>query len=70
MIVGQLCSVDDAIAYFTRVMEAEKIMGPLTREEKLVILSTLGTPLEAEELASLLEGKRVLHIKEDSNGKH
>lgn len=63
-------TLGDAMAYWTKVAEAEKVMGPLTREEKLVILGTIGTEITAEELKDLVKGKKTLVIKqkETENG--
>lgn len=62
--VGRIMTVDQAIVYYERVAEAEKAMGPLSREEKLVILRTVGKDITAEELQSLVQGKKVLKIEE------
>jgi len=45
-------------------MEAEKVLGPLTREEKMVILSKFGSDLTQDGLIELLQGKRVLIVKD------
>lgn len=61
--VGRLMSLDDTIKYYERVIAAEKMMGPLTREEKMVILGAFGKDVTQEELVELLKEKRVLYIK-------
>lgn len=61
--VGRIMTVDQAIIYYERVAKAEKVMGPLSREEKLVILRTVGKDITAEELQSLVQDKKVLKIE-------
>ena len=66
--VGRVMTLDQTIAYYEAVAAAEKVMGPLTREEKMVVLAKFGTDLTQEGLVDLLQGKRVLIIK-DKNEK-
>jgi hypothetical protein len=56
--------------FFTRVMEAEKKMGPLSREERITILKTIGTEISLGELCEMMAGKRVLIVKDKNNEKH
>lgn len=61
-------TLDQTIQYYEAVMAAEKIMGPLSGEEKMVVLARFGANLTHEELAKLLQGKRVLIVR-DKNEK-
>lgn len=63
MSIGRIMTLDETIKYYEQVIEAEKKMGPLTHEEKAVILSNFGKNLTGEELADLLARKRVLVVK-------
>lgn len=56
--------------FFLRVMEAEKTMGPLSREERTTILASIGTPVTLGELVEQMAGKRVLIVKDKTNEKH
>ena len=58
--IGRAMNIDEAILFFERVAEAEKVMGPLSREERLVILSTLGKDITQEEFTEMIQGKKVL----------
>jgi hypothetical protein len=57
-------TLDEAMKFWTRCQEAEKIMGPLSREERLAILGTIGKEITKEELQELCAGKKVLVVKE------
>lgn len=61
--VGRIMTVDEAMTYYQRVMDAEKVMGKLTREEKMVILKTVGQDITLEALQELMKAKKVLRIK-------
>ena len=61
-------TLDQTIQYYEAVAAAEKVMGPLTREEKMVILAKFGSDLTHDGLIELLQGKRVLILK-DKNEK-
>lgn len=61
--VGQILTLDEAIEYYERVTEAEKEMGPLSKEEKMVILKSVGKEITAEDLLDLLAGKRALIVR-------
>lgn len=56
-------TLDETIRYYEAVEEAEKVMGPLSREEKMVILANFGKDLTHEELADMLAHKRALFVK-------
>ena len=62
--VGRILTVDEAIAYYERIIEAEKAMGPLSREEKIVVLSKFGTGISLEELVDMMQAKRVLIVQD------
>ncbi len=66
--VGRVLTLDQAIQYYEAVAAAEKAMGPLTHEEKMVVLAKFGSDLTNDGLVDLLQGKRVLIVK-DKNGK-
>ena len=61
---GFIITAAQGAEFFTRVMEAEKKMGPLSREERITILKSLGTPITLGELMDQMAGKRVLIVKE------
>jgi len=65
--IGRILSIDEAIQFFERCIEAEKVMGELSREDKTVILSNFGKDLTMEELTELIQDKRVLRIKGAEN---
>lgn len=62
-------NADEAIAYFERCIAAEKVMGKLSHEEKIVILKTIATPVTVEDLVDLIQNQRVLALrhKQESN---
>jgi hypothetical protein len=65
--VGRVMTLEDAMTFWTRCQEAEKVMGKLSREERLAILGTIGKEVTVEELKDLCAGKKVLVIKEKDN---
>jgi hypothetical protein len=67
-LAGFVMNLETAQVYFERVMEAEKKMGPLSREERIIILKSIASPLTLEELMDTIAGKRVLVVK-DKNEK-
>jgi hypothetical protein len=67
--IGFIGTPETMEKYFLRVMEAEKKLGPLSREEKIIILKSLASPVTLDELTDMMAGKRVLVIK-DKNEKH
>jgi hypothetical protein len=67
--VGFIATAEMMEKYFLRVIEAEKKLGPLSREEKIVILKSLASPITLDELTDTIAGKRILVIK-DKNEKH
>lgn len=67
--VGRIMTIDEAMLFWARCQEAEKVMGPLDREERMVILGTIGTELTLWELKELMAGKRVLIVKEKDHDK-
>lgn len=65
--VGRILSLDEATQFFERCIAAEKVMGELSREDRMVILSAFGTDISLEDLIDTIREKRVLQIKGDSN---
>lgn len=65
--IGRILSVDEALKFFERCIAASKIMGELSREDKMVILSNFGNDLTLEELTDMMKEKRILRIKGDDN---
>lgn len=61
--VGRILTLDESIQFFERCIEASKVMGELTREDKAVILSNFGKDISLEDLTDLLQEKRVLRIQ-------
>jgi Mg/Co/Ni transporter MgtE len=61
--VGRILSADEAYKFFEQVAEAEKIMGPLSREERLIILEKFGTDVTHYELSEMLKTKRALIVE-------
>jgi hypothetical protein len=57
---GRIMSVEEAIKYYEAIEKAEEAMGPLSHEEKLVILSKFGDNMSMEDLVSILRSQRVL----------
>ncbi len=57
-------TIADAEAFWTQVAAAEKVLGPLSRQERTVILEKFGTDLSNDDLVTLLQGKRVLVVKD------
>ena len=62
--VARIMTLDDAMTYWERKRDAEAIMGPLTREECVLLIKDLGRSLTLGELVSELKDKRALIIKE------
>lgn len=56
-------TLDETIKFYEAVEAAEKVMGPLSREEKTVVLSNFGKDLTHEELNDILVHKRALIVK-------
>lgn len=67
-LAGFVMTPETAEQYYLRVIEAEKKMGPLTREERVTILKSLGSSISVGELLETMDGKRVLVIKDKKNG--
>ena len=65
--VGRIMTLDDAMVFWTRVRDAEAVMGPLSKDERLAILGTVGKEVTLEELTDLMQGKRTLIVKEKDN---
>ena len=65
---GRLITPDEGLEFFKRVMKAEKVLGPLSTEERITILNTIGKEVTIEDLRDMLAGKRVLVVKEKQNG--
>jgi hypothetical protein len=61
---GFSMDLETAEKYFTRCLEAEKKMGPLSRNERITILKSLASPITFEELMDMMAGKRVLIVKD------
>lgn len=66
---GVMLTVSTAEEYFKRVIEAEKKMGPLSRDERLIILKSLGSEISIEDLLDMMEGKRILIVQDKNNEK-
>jgi len=69
---GRLVTQDQALEFFTRVHEAEKTLGPLSLDERMAILNTIGTEVTLEDLRDTIRGKRVLVVRskeDDTTGK-
>lgn len=60
---GRIVTADEGLEFFRRVGEAEKALGPLSYEDRLVILNTIGKNITVEELAEAIAGKRILVVK-------
>jgi hypothetical protein len=63
-LAGFVMTAESAEEYFKRVIEAEKKMGPLTREERITILKSMGSAISVRELVDMMAGKRVLVVKD------
>ena len=61
--VGRILSLDEASVFFERCMQAEKVMGPLSLEERRVILDNFGKELTLEDLTEMVKQKRALVLK-------
>lgn len=49
-------------------MRAEEKMGPLSREERITILKSLGSPVSLDDLCDMMAGKRILIVKDKNEG--
>lgn len=69
-VVGRIMTLGDAMEFWKRCAEAEKVMGPLSIEEKTVILNNFGKEISKDEMLEMLKTKRALkiNIKKDSHG--
>ena len=56
-------TVDEAMLYYERVMQAEKVMGPLTLDERIIILRDFGSDVTRDDFDEMLKNKHVLQIK-------
>jgi hypothetical protein len=63
-LAGFILTPETGGEYFRRVMEAEKKMGPLSQDERLTILKSLGKSITLGELLDMMAGKRVLIVKD------
>lgn len=61
--VGRILNLDEAMQFFERCIAASKVMGELTKEDKMVILSNFGKDISMEDLTDLIKEKRVLRIQ-------
>jgi len=68
--VGRILTAAEAEAYFEQVIAAEKAMGPITREERMVILNKFGSNISLEDLVELLKEKRVLKVEANDETSH
>ena len=68
-IVGYVGNAEMLEQFFLRVIEAEKKMGPLSREERTVILQSMASPVTLEEVMDMIAGKRILIVKDSKNEK-
>jgi hypothetical protein len=69
---GYVTTLDGAIKFWERCVEAEKALGePLTREEKEKLFQSmqLGEELSVEDLQELMKGKKVLIVKDKKESK-
>lgn len=63
-LAGFVMTAEVAEKYFLRVIEAEKIMGPLNVDERITILKSMAFPLTVDEVMQMVAGKRVLLVKD------
>lgn len=61
--IGRIMNLEDACKFWTQIQKAEKVMGPLSEKERLLILNTFGSEMTEEELTDLLKEKRTLVIR-------
>lgn len=61
--IGRIMNLDDACKYWEQISKAEKVMGPLTEKERLLILDLFGKEITQEELTELIEQKRTIIIR-------
>ena len=67
---GYLMSLDQAVAFYERCLEAEQKMGQkLTHEERENLLKAmqLGQEMTFEEIREVMAGKKVLIVKDKGN---
>lgn len=62
-VIGRIMTIGDAILFYERVLQAEKVMGKLTEAERLVILKDFGKEVSREEFEEMLKDKKILRIK-------
>ena len=69
--VGFVLSAEEAEQFFIRVGEAEKILGPTTLEERIIIMKSMGkSEITLSELMDMIAGKRILIVEnKKGNGK-
>ncbi len=65
--VGRVMTLDQAMVFWIRCQEAEKVMGKLSYSERMVILKTIGKDITLEDLADKLRSKKILVIKRKSD---
>lgn len=61
--IGRIMTIEDAMLFWTRVAEAEKVMGKLSREEKMVILNNFGKDVSKQTFDEMLKTKKMIQIK-------
>lgn len=66
---GFIATAETMEKFFLQVIEAEKKMGPLSREERITILKSMATPITLGELCDRIAGQRILAVK-DKNEKY
>jgi hypothetical protein len=67
---GYMMTLDEAIKFWERCIEAEKALGEkLTHDEKEKLLQAmhLGQELSLEDLLEVMKGKKVLVVKDKNN---
>lgn len=51
--LGRILTVDEVTAFLIECQRAEKALGPLSREERILILKAFGRPVTHEDLADI-----------------
>lgn len=61
--VARLITAEEGMQIFQRFIDAEKVLGPLTYEEKVAIAKTFGTEMTLDDVISAIQGQRILVIR-------
>lgn len=62
--IARLITAEEGMEIYRRIGEAEKVLGPLSWQERAAIANTFGSELTLDDVMSMIAGQRVLVVRE------